>query len=182
MRTCTKTACCLHQAAPSVGWDKGTAKMPLARPAEVDGTGPLTLPPARCTVQVTSCRHRIPRAHSGGNEKAKPTCSSSTSCCMLGFRWRISATLYATSGLESLVRRGELRAYVWVCNLCTRTVLDEAVLIYFERHAWSAVRGGQSDSKRKTVAPCTERRRDERDHRRRARLRSVRREIELLKS
>ena len=44
MRTCTKTACCLHQVASSVGWDEGTAKMPLARPAEVDGTGPLTLP------------------------------------------------------------------------------------------------------------------------------------------
>jgi len=129
MRTCTKTACCLHQAAPSVGWDEGTAKMPLARPAEVDGTGPLTLPP-RCTVQVTSCRHRIPRAHSGGNEKAKPTCSSSTSCCMLGFRWRISATLYVRTGEScSSWRVARIRVGVTCVHALS---LDEAVLIYFD--------------------------------------------------
>ena len=106
MRTFTKIACCPHPAASSVGWDESTnlgrkdeddesrmgrkdSEGASARPAEVDGTGPLTLPP----------RHRFQAAqyrfHAAGFEHAlgeRITCSSSTSCPHVGHKrlyvWR----------------------------------------------------------------------------------------------
>jgi hypothetical protein len=130
MRTCTKTACCLHQAAPSVGWDEGTAKMPLARPAEVDGTGPLTLPP-RCTVQVTRCRHRIPTSTLGGKRKSEThLLFEHLRVACWDFVRRISATLYVRTGEScSSWRVARIRVGVTCVHALS---LDEAVLIYFD--------------------------------------------------